>query len=42
MIHDPPLPAPFAERFAPLTEVKFSGPPSSVPLLGRGAAPAGA
>jgi acyl-coenzyme A thioesterase PaaI-like protein len=27
--HDPPLPAPFVERFAPLTEVKFSGPRSS-------------
>ena len=24
MTHDPPLPAPFVERFAPLTEVKFS------------------
>ena len=29
MIHDPALPPPFAERFAPLTEVKFSGPRSS-------------
>ena len=29
MIHDPPVPMPFAERFAPLTEVKFSGPRSS-------------
>lgn len=29
MIHDPPLPAPFAERFAALAEVKFSGPRSS-------------
>ena len=29
MIHDPPVPAPFAERFAPLAEVKFSGPRSS-------------
>ncbi len=29
MTHDPPLPAPFVERFAPLTEVKFSGPRSS-------------
>jgi len=27
--HDPPLPAPFAERFALLAEVKFSGPRSS-------------
>lgn len=27
--HDPPLPAPFAELFAPLPEVKFSGPRSS-------------
>jgi acyl-coenzyme A thioesterase PaaI-like protein len=27
--HDPPLPAPFVERFAPLTEVKSSGPRSS-------------
>jgi acyl-coenzyme A thioesterase PaaI-like protein len=27
--HDPLLPAPFIERFAPLTEVKFSGPRSS-------------
>jgi uncharacterized protein (TIGR00369 family) len=27
--HDPPLPAPFVERFAPLTEVKLSGPRSS-------------
>jgi acyl-coenzyme A thioesterase PaaI-like protein len=27
--HQPPLPAPFAERFAPLTEVKFSGPRSA-------------
>jgi uncharacterized protein (TIGR00369 family) len=29
VIHDPALPPPFAERFAPLTEVKFSGPRSS-------------
>lgn len=29
MSHDPPLPAPFVERFAPLPEVKFSGPRSS-------------
>lgn len=29
MIHDPALPPPFAERFAPLPEVKFSGPRSS-------------
>ena len=29
MSHDPPLPAPFVERFAPLSEVKFSGPRSS-------------
>ena len=29
MTHDPPLPAPFAERFALLAEVKFSGPRSS-------------
>jgi acyl-coenzyme A thioesterase PaaI-like protein len=29
MSHDPPLPAPFVERFAPLHEVKFSGPRSS-------------
>ena len=29
MIHDPPLPAPFADRFASLAEVKFSGPRSS-------------
>lgn len=29
MTHDPPLPAPFVERFAPLTEVKLSGPRSS-------------
>ncbi len=29
MIHDPPVPAPFAERFVPLAEVKFSGPRSS-------------
>ena len=29
MTHDPPLPTPFVERFAPLAEVKFSGPPSS-------------
>lgn len=29
MIHEPPLPAPFAERFASLPEVKFSGPRSS-------------
>lgn len=29
MIHDPPLAAPFAERFAPLDEVKLSGPRSS-------------
>jgi acyl-coenzyme A thioesterase PaaI-like protein len=29
VIHDPPVPAPFAERFAPLPEVKFSGPRSS-------------
>lgn len=29
MTHDPPVPAPFAERFAPLPEVKFSGPRSS-------------
>jgi len=29
VIHDPPLPPPFAERFAPLAEVKFSGPRSS-------------
>jgi acyl-coenzyme A thioesterase PaaI-like protein len=27
--HDPPLPAPFAERFAALPEVKFSGPRSA-------------
>jgi acyl-coenzyme A thioesterase PaaI-like protein len=27
--HDPPLSAPFVELFAPLTEVKFSGPRSS-------------
>ena len=29
MIHDPPLPPPFVERFAPLAEVKFNGPRSS-------------
>lgn len=29
MIHDPALPPPFAERFAPLEEIKFSGPRSS-------------
>jgi acyl-coenzyme A thioesterase PaaI-like protein len=29
MIHDPPVPPPFAERFAPLIEVKFSGSRSS-------------
>jgi acyl-coenzyme A thioesterase PaaI-like protein len=29
MIHDPPLPDPFVERFAALAEVKFSGPRSS-------------
>lgn len=29
MTHDPPLPAPFAELFAPLAEVKLSGPRSS-------------
>jgi acyl-coenzyme A thioesterase PaaI-like protein len=29
VIHDPPLPPPFVERFAPLAEVKFSGPRSS-------------
>jgi len=29
MTHDPPLPTPFVERFAPLAEVKFSGPRSS-------------
>jgi acyl-coenzyme A thioesterase PaaI-like protein len=29
VIHDPPLPAPFIERFASLAEVKFSGPRSS-------------
>jgi len=29
VIHDPPLPAPFVERFAPLAEVKVSGPRSS-------------
>jgi uncharacterized protein (TIGR00369 family) len=29
VIHEPPLPAPFAERFASLPEVKFSGPRSS-------------
>jgi acyl-coenzyme A thioesterase PaaI-like protein len=29
VIHDPPLAAPFVERFASLTEVKFSGPRSS-------------
>jgi len=29
MSHDPPLAAPFVERFAPLPEVKFSGPRSS-------------
>ena len=29
MSHDPPPPAPFVERFAPLAEVKFSGPRSS-------------
>ena len=29
MIHDPALPPPFAERFAPLPEVKFSGPRSN-------------
>ncbi len=29
MIHDPPLLPPFAERFASLPEVKFSGPRSS-------------
>ena len=29
MIHDPPLPAVFAERFATLTEVKFSVPRSN-------------
>ena len=29
MIHDPALPLPFAERFAPLEEIKFSGPRSS-------------
>ena len=29
MSHDPPLPAPFVERFAPLAEVKFSDPRSS-------------
>jgi acyl-coenzyme A thioesterase PaaI-like protein len=28
--HDPPLPAPFVELFAPLAEVKFSGPRSSL------------
>ena len=29
MSHEPPLAAPFVERFAPLAEVKFSGPRSS-------------
>ena len=29
MSHDPPLPAPFVERFASLPEVKVSGPRSS-------------
>jgi acyl-coenzyme A thioesterase PaaI-like protein len=29
MTHDPPLPTSFVERFAPLSEVKFSGPRSS-------------
>ncbi len=29
MIHDPPLSPPFVERFASLSEVKFSGPRSS-------------
>jgi acyl-coenzyme A thioesterase PaaI-like protein len=29
VIHDPALPPPFAERFAALPEVKFSGPRSS-------------
>ena len=29
MTHDPPLSSPFVEMFAPLTEVKFSGPRSS-------------
>ena len=29
MIHAPALPPPFAERFAPLDEVKFGGPRSS-------------
>ena len=29
MTHDSALPAPFVERFAPLTEVKLSGPRSS-------------
>ena len=29
MSHEPPLAAPFVERFAPLPEVKFSGPRSS-------------